>query len=196
MTEPEFILKEMNEILELTKMPDAQVIAKVARTLLVLENHEELYHCDYLIDCVLKLHDSFNAIMPVLKHTGSIDIIDLNVLNAAIKELHSVLLSSFLPDEIYTVSESSTGYERLEASLIDLFKTCKSMEVSDWDYNNPGNSYIIDAAMMCVSSLLDCVKLIKDVCIGREIFAQDIIRSYYSRRRAGLVRILDEFEVE
>lgn len=178
---------------EMIRLTENKMIVKVARTLLVLENHEELYHCDYLTDCVLKLHDSFKAIVPVLTCTGSIDIIDLNVLNTVFKELHSVLLSSFLPDEIYTVSESSIGYGRLEDSLIDLLKTCKFMVVSDWDDNNPGNSDMRSAAMMCVSSLLDCVTLIKDVCIGRQIFAQDV-RSYYSRRRGGLVRLLDVFE--
>jgi hypothetical protein len=175
------------------EMTENKIIAKVARTLLVLENHEELYHCDYLTDCVLKLHDSLNAIMPVLKRTGRISIIDLNILNGALKELHSVLESDFLPDEIYTVSESSTGYSRLEDSLIDVFKTCKFMEVSDWDDNNPNNSVMRVVAMMCVSSLLDCVTYIKDVCLGRQIFAPDV-RSYYSRRRAGLVRLLDVFE--
>jgi hypothetical protein len=180
---------EMND----KEMTENEMIAKVARTLLVLENHEELYHCDYLTDCVLKLHDSLNTIMPVLKCTGSIDLIDLNNLNSGLKELHSVLVSTFLQDEIYTVSESSTGYARLEDSLIDLFKTCKLMEVLDWDYNNPGNYVTRDAAMDCVSSLLDCVKLVKDICIGREVFARDMC-SYYSRRRAGLVRLLDVFE--
>ena len=172
---------------------ETKIIAKVARTLLALENNEELYHCDYLADCVLKLHDSLNAILPVLNCTGAIDIIDLNILNGAINELHSVLVSSFVPDEIYTVSESSSVYERSECCLIDLFKTCQFMEVSDWDYNNPGNSDMRDAAMRCVSSLLDCVKYVKDVCIGRQVFAQSV-RSYYSRRRAGLVRLLDVFE--
>jgi hypothetical protein len=175
------------------KMTENKMIAKVARTLLALENNEELYHCDYLTDCVLKLHDSLNAIVPVLKCSGSIGLIELNILNGAIKDLHSVLVSTFAPDEIYTVSESSTGYARLEDSLIELFKTCKFMEVLDWDDNNPHNRVTRNAAMMCVSSLLDCVTYIKDVCLGRQIFAQDV-RSYYSRRRAGLVRLLDVFE--
>jgi hypothetical protein len=182
-------------VIEMTenKMTENEMIAKVARTLLVLENHEELYHCDFLADCVLKLHGSLNAIVPVLKCTGAIDIIDLNHLNGAIRDLHSVLHSSFLTDEIYTVSESSTGYGRLEDCLIDLIKTCKFMEVSDWDDNNPDNNEMRSAAMRCVSSLQDCVTYIKDVCLGRQIFAQDV-RSYYSRRRAGLVRLLGVFE--
>jgi hypothetical protein len=180
---------EMND----KEMTENKMIAKVARILLVLENHEELYHCDYLTDCVLKLHDSLNAIMPVLKCTGAIDIIDLNHLNGAIRDLHSVLHSSFLTDEIYTVSESSTGYGRLEDCLIDLIKSCNSMVVLDWDENNPCNNEMRSAAMRCVSSLLDCVKFVKDVFIGRMVFAQDI-HSYYSRRRAGLVRLLDVFE--
>lgn len=180
------------------EVTETKMIAEVARTLLVLENQEEMYYCDYLIDCVLKLHDSLNTIMPVLTCTGVIDIIDLNILNSALKELHSTLLSSFLPDEIYTVSESSTGYGRLEDNLIDLFKICKSMDVADidvsvWDNNNPGFSGMRSAAMMCVSSLLDCVKLIEDIYLERQVSAQDI-RSYYSRRRDGLVHILDKFE--
>jgi hypothetical protein len=185
---------EMND----KEMTETEMIAKVARTLLVLENREELYLCDYLTDCVLKLHDSLKTIMPVLKCSGVIEIIDLNILNSALKELHSVLVSTFLPDEIYTVSESSCVYERLECCLSDLFKTCKFMDVSDidvsvWDNTNPGFSAMRDAAMSCVSSLLDCTKILQDVLIGRLASCQDM-RSYYSRRRVELKRILDVFE--
>jgi hypothetical protein len=172
-------------------MNETEMIAKVAKTLCLLESAESLYLCDYLADSVLKLHDSLNAIVPVLKCTGAIDIIDLNHLNSAIRNLHSVLHSSFLTDEIYTVSESSTGYGRLEDCLIDLIKSCNSMVVLDWDDNNPRNNEMRSAAMRCVSSLLDCVKFIKDAY--NERLGQDIV-SYYSRRRAELRRIMKEFE--
>jgi hypothetical protein len=65
------------------------------------------------------------------------------------------------------------------------------MVVLDWDDNNPRNNEMRSAAMRCVSSLLDCVKFIKDAY--NERLGQDIV-SYYSRRRAELRRIMKEFE--
>ena len=189
MFEPISIDHMTSEMLNLT---ENSVLAEVSRKLLTLENQEDMYHCDYLADSVLKLHDSFNAIMPVIKRTGAIGIIDLYILNYAIKDLHSTLQSVIPQDEIYTVSEGSLYYGTLEKNLIDMFVVCKTIVVSDWDDNNPGNCEMIDAAMRCVSSLLDCVNLILDKYIARQFFAQDI-RSYYSRRRAELKRLLDEF---
>jgi hypothetical protein len=67
------------------------------------------------------------------------------------------------------------------------------IDVSVWDNTNPGFSAMRDAAMSCVSSLLDCTKILQDVLIGRLASCQDM-RSYYSRRRVELKRILDVFE--
>lgn len=178
---------------EMLRQTEHSLISEVAGNLLVLENQEDLYRCDYLADSVLKLHDSFKAIMPVLKRTRSINIIDLNILNNALKELHSTLQSVIPQDELYTVSEDSSGYGTLEEDLIDIFRVCKTIVVSDWYDNNPGNSYMIEAAMCCADTILSCVKLIRDKYIGRQVFAPDIL-NYYSRRRAELKSILKEFD--
>ena len=171
-----------------------KLIAKVARTLLVLENQEALYQCDYLADCVLKLHDSLNTIMPVLRRTGAIDVDALHNVCGAIKDLHSILSVIYTTDEIHIVSgDQPTDYQLLEHYLNRVAKLCERNVVSDWDDNNPCKSDILSAAMLCLSSLIDCVNFIKDAFIERQVYLQDI-HSYYSRRRAGLVRILDEFE--
>ena len=178
---------------EMLRQTEHSLISEVAGNLLVLENQEDLYRCDYLADSVLKLHDSFKAIMPVLKRTGSINIIDLNILNNALKELHSTLQSVIPQDELYTVSEDSSGYGTLEEDLIDIFRVCKTIVVSDWYDNNPGNSYMIEAAMCCADTILSCVKFIDRLIRKRTCYAMDHINPY-SRNIKQLNSILYDNE--
>ena len=186
--------KELNPEL----MIERALIGNVAHTLCFLLHQEELYHCDYLADSVLKLHDSFNAIMPVLKRTGRISINALHNLCGAINDLHSILYVMYTTDEIHIVSEQSTDYEILEHYLKRVDKICKTIvaSVSDWDDNYSSKHIddmnMISEAMDCVSYLLDCVTFIKDVFLERQFYAQDIF-NYYSRRRAELSRISEEF---
>ena len=181
-----------------TEMTEREMIKKVADTLLFLENQEELFHCDYLADSVLKLHDSFNAIMPVLKRTGRISIDALHNVRGVIDDLHCMLYVIYTTDEIHIVSEHSTDYQILEHHLNRVDQLCKTIvaSVSDWDdyYSSQhiDDMNLISEAMDCVSYLLDCVTFIKNVFLERQFFAQDIFNSY-SRRRAELRRISKEF---
>ena len=171
---------------EMLRQTENSLISEVARKL--LENQEERYHCDYLVDSVFKLHESFNVIVPVLKCTGRISIDALHNVCGAISDLHSMLYVVYAPDEIYTVSEYSNDYQLLEHYLKRVDKLCKTIVVSDWDDNNPGNSEMRSAAMRCVSSLLDCVNFIKDALFERLNFEHD-----YHSRIMELMRISKEF---
>ena len=179
-------------------MNGREMIKKVADTLLFLENQEELYHCDYLADSVLKLHDSFKSIMPVLKRTGRISIEALHNVRGVINDLHCMLYVTYTTDEIHIVSEQSNDYEILEYDLNRVDEICKTIvaSVSDWDdyysSNHIDDMNMISEAMSCVSYLLDCVTFIKDAFLERQFFAQDIF-NYYSHRRAELSRISKEF---
>jgi hypothetical protein len=172
-------------------MNDQEMIGKVASDLRFLLLQEEIYHCDYLTDCVLKLHDSLNAIMPVLKCTGRIYFSDLEILNNAIKELSRCLGRVYTP-EIYIVTMHSMGYSYMEASLKGILEACKYMEVLDWDdyYSSEhiNDMNIISEAMCCVSSISDCANLIKNLLIERLNSEHN-----YHRRIMELMRISKEF---
>ena len=188
-------MKEKAAIVEkAAKAADAAIVEKAAdaaKSLRFLLFQEELYHCDYLTDSVLKLHDSFRAIMPVLKRTGRIYLTDLEILNNAINELSRSLEHVYSP-EIYTVTMHSSGYSYIEARLKGVLEACKYMEVLDWDDNysseHLNDMVMISAAMCCVSSILDCANLIRNLLIERLHFEHD-----YHRRLDELTRISKEF---
>ena len=171
---------------------EKEMIEKVADGLRFLLLQEELYHCDYLTDGVLKLHDSLNVIMPVLKRTGRISIDALHNVCGAISDLHSMLYVVYAPDVIYTVSEDTNDYQLLEHYLKRVDKLCKTIVVSDWDdyYSSEhiNDKNMISVAMCCVFSIMDCVYFIKDAFFERLNFKHN-----YHRRIMELMRISKEF---
>lgn len=173
-------------------MNDKEMIGKVASDLRFLLLQEEVYHCDYLVDSVLKLHDSLNVIMPVLKRTGRISINALHNVCGAISDLHSMLYVIYAPNEIYTVSKDTNDYQLLEHYLKRVDKLCKTIVVSDWDDNysseHINDMNMISEAMCCVSSILDCVNYIKDAFLERLNSKHN-----YHRRIMELMRISKEF---
>lgn len=168
---------------EMLRQTEHSLISEVAGNLLVLENQEDLYRCDFYRDSVSVLHKSFIAILPVLKHTSEINPVDIIKLTIAIEKLYLRLEAVNYLGYGFTITEHPSAYHALIYSLMDVNSKCKLRVSShDWGNDSPINisrhSYMIEAAMCCADTILSCVKFIDRLIRKRTCYAMDHINPY------------------